>query len=107
MTTITGNYAVRTELPTDLYDGGESSVESKVIDFWKKFNTDLKTYVEQMADDSLETVEILGHKVKKDSAAATYLADKWNNDTLSVIDRMLANIKLDIDLANKLFSMFS
>ncbi|MCU0641617.1 MAG: hypothetical protein MUC35_05960 [Candidatus Margulisbacteria bacterium] len=106
MSEIQSGYAILSQLQGASYEKDASSVTDKIVDFWQKFNQDMKTYVEAMSDDTTETVEIQGHIVRKDSAAATYLADKWNSDTLSVIDRLLAIKKNDLDLSNKLFSLF-
>jgi hypothetical protein len=106
MSEIQSGYAILSQLQGVSYEADSGSVSDKIVGFWKNFNEDMKKYVEAMSDDSVSTVEIMGHVVNKDSAAATYLADKWNSDTLTVIDRLLAIKKNDLDVSNKIFSLF-
>lgn len=104
MTAIQVNSPVLAEMSSESNANNTTSVDSKILDFWKQFNQDLKAYISDLSDDSKTTVRIQGHVVDKNGAAATFLADQWNSETSFVIDSMMTRLKQETDLLTKLTS---
>ena len=86
---------------------GTTNVTSKLYDFWKDFDATIKQYITDLADDDVDYVTIDGKQYQKGGAAELAAMDKLSTDITTSFDSILKNIKTEMDLETKMYSLFS
>jgi hypothetical protein len=79
----------------------------QLIDYYHKFKNIMNIYVQTLADDSRETVEINGDEYDKDGTAQMYVLQQLESEFNMGFDQILKNIKTEMDFDSKIDSLFA
>lgn len=68
---------------------GSALARNKLVDFYSDFQSEMRSLLNQLADEKAEKVKLKGNLVEKNGMAFTLLMEQWSTDNQTAMSQLL------------------